>query len=194
MKTTLLSLALLAGLFAGSAAAAPVTYQIDPTHTDVIATWSHFGFSKPSLHIGGAQGEIVFDASNPEASRVSVELAMTSVDSHVSKLDTHLAGADYFNTQAWPSAKFVSTQVLPKGDKQLEIRGNLTLRGVTRPVVLQAHLNGTGIHPMTKLSTVGFNATATLKRSDFGITALAPAISDNITLVITTEASAAAVK
>lgn len=184
-----LPLVLFTVLFMGSATAAPVAYKIDPTHTDVIATWSHFGFSKPSLHIGGAKGTIVYDATNPQGSHVDVQLQLDTLDSHVPKLDEHLASADFFNTKSYPISRFVSTRVIPKNDKRLEIHGNLTLRGVSLPVVLHADLNGLGIHPMTKQPTVGFNATTTIKRSDFGISSMVPAISDEITVSITTEAS-----
>lgn len=180
---------LLAGASIG-ADAQSLTYQIDPTHTDVIATWNHFGFSNPSLHIGQAKGTIVFDKDNIGASRVQVQLPIEALDSHVDKLDEHLGSAEFFDATKFPEAHFKSVHVQDLGQGRFDIHGQLTLRGVTRPATLNARLNKVGDHPMTKLPTVGFEATGTIKRSDFGMGGFAPAVSDEVQLRITTEASA----
>ena len=99
----------LAASFGASAAA--VTYTIDPTHTVVLASWNHFGYSNPSANFGGATGTIVYDAEAPEASSVEVVLPMAGIDSFVPKLDEHLKGPDFFDAANHPTATFRSTSV-----------------------------------------------------------------------------------
>ena len=107
------------------------------------------------------------------------------------KLDEHLKSADFFDAEKFPAITFKSTKIEDLGGGKLRITGDLTVKGTTRPVVLAAHLNKAGDHPMTKRPTVGFDATTTIKRSEFGVGAYVPNVGDEITLRITTEASAA---
>jgi len=192
MRKTLLVAALFA--FAGSAFAAPVTYKLDPTHTDVIATWNHLGFSKPSAHFGNVDGTLVYDAANVGASRVEVTLPLSGLNSFTGKFDEHLRSADFFEAAKFPAATFKSTKVESAGEGKLKVTGNLTIKDITKPVVLDVTLNKAGEHPMKKVPAIGFNATATVKRSDFGVGAYAPAVSDEVQLSITTEATAEAAK
>lgn len=181
--------AALAGL-AATASAAPVSYRIDPAHTQVTATWNHFGFSNPFANFGQADGTIVYDADNVAASSVKVTLPLAGLDTTVPKLDEHLRSADFFDAAKYPVITFSSTKVEPAGDRRLRVTGDLTVHGVTRPVVLDVTLNGAGMHPMRKVPAIGFDATATLKRSDFGVAAYVPNVSDEIRIRITTEAAA----
>jgi len=177
----------LAGL-AGAAFAAPLTYKIDPNHTQVTATWSHFGFSHPFANFGQADGAIVYDAQNVGASKVNVTLPLAGLDSTIPDLDKHLRSADFFDAEKYPTITFASTKVEAAGEKKLRVTGDLTVHGVTRPAVLDVSINGAGPHPMTKREAVGFDATTTLKRSDFGVAAYVPNVSDEIQIRITTEA------
>ena len=172
-----------------TAFAAPVSYRMDPAHTDVIAQWSHFGYSNPIAHFGDVEGTIVYDADNIGASSVEVTLPMSGMSSHVAKFDEHLRSADLFDVAKFPEATFKSTKVESAGEGKLTITGDLTLKGVTRPVVLAATINKVADHPMSKQPTAGFDATATFKRSDFGLGLYAPAVSDEVQIRITTEAS-----
>lgn len=172
-----------------TAFAAPVSYKMDPAHTDVIAQWSHFGYSNPIAHFGDVEGTIVYDADNIGASSVEVTLPMSGMSSHVAKFDEHLRSADLFDVANFPEATFKSTKVESAGEGKLTITGDLTLKGVTRPVVLAATINKVADHPMSKQPTAGFDATATFKRSDFGLGLYAPAVSDEVQIRITTEAS-----
>ena len=174
------------------ASAAEVAYTIDPTHTVVLATWNHFGYSNPSANFGDASGTIVYDAEAPEKSSVEVVLPMSGIDSFVPKLDEHLKSADFFDAGQFPQATFKSTSVRATGEGRLEVTGNLELHGVTRPVVLDVTLNKAAPHPMGKTPTIGFDASTTIKRSEFGIDKYVPMVSDEIALRITTEASAKA--
>ncbi len=186
MRKTLFVAALLA--FSGSAFAAPVTYKIDANHTSVIAQWSHFGFSNPSANFGQAEGVIVYDADNVAASRVEVKLPLTGLNSFVPAFDEHLRSADFFDAAKYPAATFKSTKVEAAGEGKLKVTGDLTIKDVTRPVVLDVTLNKAGEQPMAKRPAIGFDATTTVKRTDFGVGKYAPAVSDEVTLRITTEA------
>ena len=182
--------AALAGV-AFDAVAEPVEYKLDPTHTMVLASWNHFGYSNPSAHFGDVSGTITYDADAPENSRVQVVLPMSGLDSFVPKLDEHLRSADFFDAAQFPEARFTSTSVRALGEGRLEVTGDLTLHGVTRPVVLDATLNKAAPHPMGDTPTIGFDATTTISRSAFGIDKYVPMVSDEVTIRITTEASVA---
>lgn len=177
-----------------SAFAAPVTYKMDPGHTDVIAQWSHFGYSNPIAHFGQVDGTIVYDADNIAASSVEVTLPMSGMSSHVGAFDDHLRSAELFDVANFPQATFKSTKVEAAGEGKLSITGDLTIKGVTQPVVLAATINKVADHPMSGQPTAGFDATTTIKRSDFGLGLYAPAVSDEVQIRITTEASVPAAK
>lgn len=185
---------LLAALLAVSApfaSAEKIEYQIDPTHTMVIASWNHMGFSNPMANFADARGTLVFDAQNPATSSLRVEIPMQSLTSFVPALDAELKGKDYFDVERYPVATFVSREVRALADGRFEVQGELTLRGVSKPLTLHATLNGQGEHPMAKVPAIGFDATAEFKRSDFGIDKYVPVVGDAIHLRITTEAVAA---
>jgi polyisoprenoid-binding protein YceI len=189
IRTAVLALALAASF---GAAAAPVAYKLDPSHTVVLASWSHVGYSHPSANFGHADGTLVYDADDVTKSHVEVTLPLSGLDTFVPKLDEHLRSADFFDAAKYPDIAFKSTMVHDMGGGKLMIMGDLTVHGVTRPVTLDATLNKAGVHPMTKLPAVGFDATTTIKRSDFGVGAYVPMVSDEIAIRITTEASAKA--
>ena len=188
---------LLAGLVAAAsfnAAAASVTYTLDPDHTNVIASWSHFGYSHPSANFGKASGTLVYDAAAPDKSSVEVSLPLSGIDTFVPALDAHLKTAEFFDAAKFPAATFKSSKVQVVGKGKLKVIGTLTIKGIGKPVTLDARLNNVGVHPMTKQQSIGFDATTTIKRSDFGMGMYAPAVSDEVTLRITTEASVPAGK
>lgn len=167
------------------------TYALDPTHTDVLVEWTHFGFSKPSAHFGITEGKLVYDADDVSKSSVEVTIPVTAIDTFVPKLDEHLKGADFFDAGKFPTATFKSTSVAAAGTNKLTVTGDLTVKGITKPVTLDVTLNGAGEHPMAKKQAIGFSATGTLKRTDFGVGAYAPNVSDDVQLRITTEGTLA---
>ena len=167
------------------------TYQLDPTHTDVLAQWTHFGFSQPSAHFGISDGTLVYDAADVTKSSVQVTMPITGIDSFVDKLDEHLASGDFFDAGKFPNATFKSTSVAAAGTNKLTVTGDLTIKDITKPVTLDVTLNGAGEHPMLKKQAIGFSATATIKRTDFGVGAYAPNVSDDVQLRITTEGTLA---
>jgi polyisoprenoid-binding protein YceI len=181
----------LAGLIgaAVSAQAAPVTYQLDPGHTMVLFTWNHFGYSNPTANLGLAEGTLVFDEQHPASSSVQVTLPLANLDTHVPALDKHLKEADFFDADKFPTVTFKSTKVQSLGGHKFKVTGDLTVHGVTKSVVLDATLNKVGPHPMMKVQAIGFDATATINRKDFGVGAYVPAVSNEIKIHITTEGS-----
>jgi polyisoprenoid-binding protein YceI len=191
MKRSALRRALFAALLSVASAAAfaaPVTYKIDPNHTNVLASWSHFGYSNPSINFGKAEGTIVYDAENVSASSVEVTLPLTGLSALADDFYDHLTSADWFDAAKFPDAKFKSTQVESAGEGKLKVTGDLTVKGVTRPVVLDVTLNKAAEHPMGKRPAIGFDATASVKRSEFGLGNYVPNVSDEVDLRITTEA------
>ena len=167
------------------------TYQLDPSHTDVLAQWTHFGFSQPSAQFGISEGALTWDADDVSKSSVQVTMPVTAINSFVAKLDEHLKGGDFFDAGKFPNATFKSTSVAAAGTNKLTVTGDLTIKDVTKPVILDVTLNGAGEHPMLKKQAIGFSATATIKRSDFGVGAYAPNVSDEVQLRITTEGTLA---
>ena len=184
---------LLAGLIgaAVTAHADPVTYKLDSGHTMVLFSWNHFGFSNPTANLGLGDGTLVFDEKNPAKSSVEVTLPLANLDTHVSKLDEHLKKPDFFDADKFSTITFKSTKVQSEGAGKYKVTGDLTVHGVTKPVVLDAKLNKSGEHPMLKVAAIGFDATTTIKRSDFGVGAYVPNVSDEIKIRITTEGAVA---
>ena len=180
--------ALLGASFA--AQAAPVTYKLDPSHTMVLFSWNHFGFSNPTANLGIGEGTVVYDEAKPANSSVQVTLPLANLDTHVSALDEHLKKPDFFDAAKYPVVTFKSTRVEPLGGNKFKVTGDLTVHGVTKPVVLDATLNKAGMQPMLKVPAIGFDSTATIKRSDFGMGAYVPNVSDEVQIRITTEAEA----
>lgn len=171
--------------------AKPVDYKIDPTHTATVFTWNHFGFSTPSANFSDIQGTISVDIAKPADSSVNVTIPLSSLNTNVKALDEHLKTADFFDAEKYPNITFKSTKVQAVGKNKYKITGNLTVKDVTKPVVLDAVLNKQGVHPMTKAESIGFNATTSFDRSAFGVGAYVPNVGDKITVNITTEASVA---
>jgi polyisoprenoid-binding protein YceI len=165
------------------------TYSTDPGHTLIGWRVSHFGFNDYFGIFGDATGTLVLDPAKPNASTVDITIPIGKVTTASAGLTAHLlrAGkeggkADFFGP-APADAKFVSTSVVAKGTTA-KITGNLTLNGVTKPVVLDTTFSGAGNNPFNKKPTVGFHATSVIKRSEFGISYAVPMISDDVTLDI----------
>ena len=163
-------------------------YDIDPTHTQVQFTYNHMGFSNITGRFDEVGGEFLFDAADPSKSSVSITIPVASISTGVEKLDEHLLKADFFDAAQFPTATFKSTGIVAAGAGKWAVAGDLTIHGVTRPVVLDVTLNGMGEHPMRKVPAVGFDASARIKRSEFGVGAYVPAVGDEVTLSITVEA------
>ncbi|USA45162.1 YceI family protein [Acinetobacter sp. C26M] len=191
MQFKTLNLGLAVALASSVTLAAPVDYKIDPTHTATVFSWNHFGFSTPSANFTDIQGTIKVDTAKPANSSVEVTIPLSSVNTNVAALDKEFQEEAWFNAAKYPNITFKSTKVETKDKKHFKITGDLTVKGVTKPVVLDAVLNKQGEHPMAKVPAIGFNATTSFNRSAFGIGNYVPNVGDKITVNITTEATAA---
>ena len=173
----------------GAVHAAPATYTMDPGHTVVLATWDHFGFSKPSAMFDQVSGTITYDPEHPEKSSVEASIPVASLHTSSDKLDEHLQEGDFFDVKKWPDVTFRSTRVEPGASEgTLAVTGDLSIHGQTHPITLHVTVNKLGTRPGREARIAGFNATASLKRSDFGVSLYAPMVSDQVEISITTEA------
>lgn len=165
-------------------------YTVDPGHTLVKFQVNHFGFNDYFGIFGDATGKLVLDPKRPGDAVVDIVIPVSKVMTASAGLTAHLLRpgkdgrkADFFGP-APADAHFVSTKVVVKG-MSARISGNLTLNGVTAPVVLDATFRGAGINPYNKKETIGFDAVTMIKRSAFGITTAIPLVADNVALQIT---------
>ena len=180
-KIPLLSVALFTALALGQAAhAEPVTYTIDPDHSLVMFEVDHLGFASANGWIGKVSGTIEWDAEDPDASRVEAELATDSIATNNAERDGWLKSDKMLDAAQHPAITFVSTGIEPTGEDTGRIKGDLTILGVSRPVVLDTRFNKAGQNPINKQETIGFSAEATLKRSDYGADAFLGPIGDEI--------------
>ena len=160
------------------------TYQVEPYHTQIGFSLSHFGFTDYAGFFSGASGTLVLDPANPSAAKLQVSVPVGTVLSTVSRLDDELKGPQWFDAAQYANATFTSTKVTATGADSADIAGTLTLHGVTQPVILKAHLVGSGTNPLDKSVTVGFEAIGTIKRSEFGIKQYVPLVGDDVRLTI----------
>jgi len=164
------------------------TYKVDGGHTQVLFTVTHMGFSEYSGQFTKPTGTLVLDPADPSKDKVEVVFPIDQLQTTVGALDAHLKKPEFFDAAKFPEGKFVSTKVTVTG-KTATIAGDLTLKGVTKPVILSVHFVGAGTMmampqmPNPKLN-VGFKATTTIKRSDFGISYGIPLVSDEVKLTI----------
>ena len=167
--------------------AAPETYLLDNQHSFVLWRIDHFGFSQQTGKFF-ADGSLVLNEANLEKSRVNVTIPIAGVDTGIKDLNMHLQGDLFFAAGANPIATFVSNKITLEGGDRADIAGLLTIRGVTKKIVIQAKFNKKGENPITNKKTVGFSGLAMIKRSDFGMTTLLPGLGDDVMLVMEVEA------
>ena len=187
MKKTLLTAALV--LAAPAAHAAPETYALDPSHSQVVFTYNHLGFSTTTGMFSGFEGEIRFDEDDPANSSVEVSMPVMSMFTGWEEREEHFMDDDFFGAQEGDMVTFTSTEIDVTGEKTAKITGDLTMNGITRSVVLDTVLNQkTESHPMNNRPWMGLDATTTLKRTDFELGMYAPYVSDEIAVEISIEA------
>ena len=182
-----------AAVLAFYAQAAPATtYTLEPNYTQGVLRWDHLGFSYPAAQFAQGTGTLEFDESDPTMSSIKVTIPLASLNTGVPDLDEHLKSEDFFEVAKFPTATFVSTRVEKgMGMNRFKVTGNLTIRQVTKPVMLEVTLLKVGKNARTEVATIGFDVKGTLKRSDFGLGAFVPQVSDEIQLLITTQAAEA---
>jgi polyisoprenoid-binding protein YceI len=181
-------IAFAAALAVASAPLFATTYTLEPNYTQGIFRWNHLGFSNPAAQFGQAEGTLEFDQANPTKASVQVTIPLASLNTGVPDLDEDFRSPAFFDTAKFPTATFKSTKVEKRGSPdRLKVTGDLSLHGVTRPVTLEVALIKVGVNSRTNLPGAGFDATTTLKRSDFGLGKFIPLVSDEIQMHITTE-------
>ncbi len=183
----LLALSLLAFALAATPALAD-RYNFDKSHTYIDFYVNHLGFSEMQGNFTKYDGYFDFDEANPADSHINFSLSPAGIRTSSDLLDSKLQGADFFNTAKYPDIRFISTNVDVTGESTSDVTGDLTLLGVTKPVVLHVRMNKVGYNAITNLYMAGFAATATVKRSDFGMTTLLPEVGDDIRLDLSGEA------
>ena len=166
------------------AAAQSGVYHVEPNHTRVQFSVTHLGFTTYWGDVTGASGDLDLDAKRLVASKVSISIPTASVSTTNPKLDGELKSPMFLDAAAFPTITFTSNSVIRTGPRTARITGDLTLHGVSHPVTLQAKFNAGGANPMSKAYTVGFDAVGHLNRSDFGVKAYVPAVSDRVDIRI----------
>ncbi|SNB67721.1 Polyisoprenoid-binding protein YceI [Arboricoccus pini] len=173
-----------------AAHAEPVAYTLDKSHTSITFDVDHFGFSTVHGRFPDFDGTITLDQQKPENSKVAFTVKAASIDTQWDKRDEHLRSDAFFNVAKFPDITFTSTKVVvDKKDKNAaEVTGNLTLIGVTKPVTFHVKLRKLEKSPITQKMTAGLEVEGKIKRTDFGMSAYAPMVGDEIPLRIDTEA------
>jgi len=183
--------ALLTTGFATTAVADAQKYELDSSHSQIIFSYNHLGFSTTYGMFSGFAGEIMFDQDDPAASTVTVSMPTKSMFTGWEQRDGHFMSADFFGATDDDMITFTSTGIEVTGEGTALITGDLTMNDVTKSVVLDAKLNQVAEHPMANQPWAGFDATTTLLRSDFGLGQFAPFVSDEVEVLISIEAALA---
>lgn len=187
---TIASTALAAALVlpATTALAAPVAYTLDSSHSQVIFDYEHLGFSTTYGLFSGFEGDIMFDAEEPANSSVDVSILTRSMLTGWEARFGHFMSDDFFGADEDDMVTFTSTEINVTGENTAEITGELTMNDITQVVTLDTTLNQAGEHPMEGKPWLGFDATTTVLRSDFGMDMFTPFVSDEVNVVISLEA------
>ena len=186
-KTRLTLAAAVIATFSGAVLAAPETFIIDGSHTFPRFSYSHFGFSTQLSRFNKTSGKIVLDREAKTGS-VDVVIDTTSVDTGFDVFNGHIQGEDFLSTEKFPSATFKSTKVRFEGDKPVAVEGDLSIKGVTKPVTLTLTSFILQPHPMLKKDAIGANATTRISRTEFGAGKYAPNVGDEVTIDLAVEA------
>jgi polyisoprenoid-binding protein YceI len=169
------------------ASSAPVSYTVDPAHTFPYFEINHLGFSTVRGRFDSTEGKISLDQANKTGS-VDIAIDASSVDTAHEKRDEHLRSPDFLNAAEFPKITYKSTKVTINADGTAKVDGNLSMAGVTKPVSLDVKRFNCGANPMSKKEMCGFDAVATIKRSEFGVNYALPAIGDEMKILLNVEA------
>jgi polyisoprenoid-binding protein YceI len=178
---------LLWGISAAMPASAQ-TYQIDPVHSSLLFRVKHMDTAYVYGMFTSMKGTVVVDEANPARSSINIEVDANSVYTHNEQRDNHLRSPDFFNTRQFPTITFKSTQVRRINANTVQVRGDLTIRGVTRPITANVTLTGKGKNPQGK-DIIGFETTFTIRRSEFGIRYGLPGLGDEVQVTLSIEAA-----
>jgi polyisoprenoid-binding protein YceI len=190
MRKSLIAASMLAALSIvtmGAAQAAPETYNIDGSHTFPRFSYNHLGMSTQVSRFNKTTGTVVLDKAAKTGS-VDVVIDITSVDTGFAPFNGHIQGEDFLDAAKFPTATFKSTKVIFEGDKPSAVEGNLTIKGITKPVTLKVSNYINVPHPMMKTEAIGADASVVIKRTDFNAGKFAPYVGDEVTITISLEA------
>lgn len=162
----------------------PGVYTVEPTHTRVLFAVDHLGFTTWYGEFTNAAGSLNLDPKHPAASSFDITIPANTISTSNTKLDGELNSPEWFDTAKYPTIEFKSEKITRTGKTTAKIVGDLTFHGVTRPETLNVTFNASGTNVVTNAYTVGFNATGTIKRSDFNQKTYLPVIGDDVTLII----------
>lgn len=185
MKHLILAAAMTLG---ATGAFAADKYMLDASHSQVIFSYNHLGFSTTYGMFSGFEGEITMDAEDASKSTVNVSMPVMSMFTGWEKREGHFMSGDFFGAAEGDMVTFTSTSIEVTGDDTAMITGDLSMNDVTKSVVLDAKLNKMGDHPQAGKPWAGFDATATLLRSDFNLGKFAPFVSDEVQIQLSIEA------
>lgn len=160
------------------------TYKIDPHHTQVLFSVSHFGFTNYSGNFSDISGSLNLNVKDVSKNKLTIELPIQSIQTTSTKLTEELKDPNWFDAAKYPTAQFVSTKSVKTGEKTADVTGNLTLHGITKTVTLHVTYVGAGINPLDKAYTVGFQITGKINRGDFGIMTYLPKVGNEVDLNI----------
>ncbi len=177
---------LIAATLSSAAYAAPETYMIEPSHSMPRFEYSHFGYSLQLSRFDTVSGKITIDRAAKSGS-VDVTIDAKSVNTGSTLFNGHIQGEDFFDTAKYPAITFKSNKVKFDGDKVASVDGDLTVKGITKPVTLTVNSFLCMPHPMMKKDACGATATTKVKRSDFNMGKYAPYVGDEVTLTIPVE-------
>jgi polyisoprenoid-binding protein YceI len=159
-------------------------FAVEPFHTRVLFSVSHFGFTTYYGEFSGVSGALDLDPKNPSASKLDIRIPVASIATTNAELNGELKGEKWFDTVKYPNISFKATKVTIAGPGKADVVGDLTLHGTTKPVVLHAVFHGAGVNPLNKHYTVGFDASARIKRTEFAVSTLVPLVSDDVDIII----------
>ena len=183
-----LTAAALLAAVASTATAAPEAYILDASHSQILFSYNHLGYSTTHGMFSGFDGEIAFDQEDPAASSVNISFPVMSMLTGWEQRFAHLMSGDFFGASQGDMITFASTGIAVTGDNTAMITGDLTMNGVTKSVVLDATMNQAGTHPMAEKPWAGFDATTSVLRSDFNVGNFAPFVGDEVQIMISIEA------
>jgi len=162
-------------------------YGLDKGHGYITFTYSHFGYSNPHVSFNSFDLPLNLDSADVEKNSIEVVIDATSIDSRVENFNGHLNGPNFFDTANHPTITFKSTSMTSTGENTYDVAGDLTIKGITKPVTLAAILNKAAPHPRRNTPIVGVDATATVMRSEFGLDRAIPNVSDEVEIYISVE-------
>ena len=179
--------AIVIAIAAAPALAAPETYRVDPNHTFVHFSYNHLGLSTQLSRFNALSGTVILD-QEAQTGSADITIDTKSVDTGSKLFNEHIQDPDFLDTAKYPTAQFKSTKVIFKDDRPVTVEGDLTIKGVTKPVTLEVNHFVNMLHPMAKKQALGADASVVIKRSEFNAGKYAPFVGDDVTITVSLEA------